>query len=140
MSLDSIVVDIVEWQRETFPKATTHSRKTHLSKELKELKTALDEGRIDWLEVADVLFMIIALADGEDVDLEGLLEDKFDINKNRVWGEPDEDGVVEHVRYSYENTEIVEIPRISEAELEELKQLNIRAENLIKNMIEGSSK
>ena len=136
-SIDDVVTEIVLWQRETFKQATTHSRKTHLIKELKELKKELKRGNIDWHEVADVLFMIIALADGEDMNLVDVLSEKLEINRARVWGEPDKDGVVEHVRdnrhFSYAATKIIEMPKFTEQELEEIRQLNRRVETLIES-------
>lgn len=94
MSLNQTVHDILAWQKETFPKANRHSVKTHLLRELGEY--IVDP--YNWEEAADVVFLMLALMEIEGVTLEEILQHKLGINRARVWGEPDEDGVVEHVR------------------------------------------
>jgi NTP pyrophosphatase (non-canonical NTP hydrolase) len=85
---------IDEWQRATFPPSTAASKLAHLRKELVELEAApTDAG-----EIADCIMLLVGVASLAGVDVQQALEDKLAVNKQRRWGEPDADGVVEHVR------------------------------------------
>lgn len=69
----------------------------HLVKELGEL---LDAPR-DRMEYADCLMLLLDAyrkAGGTADDLVQACFQKLEINKQREWGEPDENGVVEHIR------------------------------------------
>ncbi len=69
----------------------------HLIKELKEL----EENPVDILEHADVLLLVLDIMSQAHKDVDTVIDAAFfklDINRNREWGEPDEDGCVEHVR------------------------------------------
>lgn len=96
-TLDAVVGDILAWQVETFTHRTPHSITKHLLKEAAELHAAPS----DHEEWADVVFLAVALIqDGTENaprDLIGALRAKLAINKVRTWGEPDADGVMEHV-------------------------------------------
>jgi len=91
----------------------------HLKKEVDELidstkKTKLllgdDSTYVDELtdqidktdmEFADCFMLLLDAASHSYIDAEqliGLSYKKMEINKNRKWGEPDENGVVEHVK------------------------------------------
>ena len=51
-------------------------------------------------ELADCLTLLLDVAAHEFIDVDELLaasEEKMEINKKRKWGEPDENGVVEHI-------------------------------------------
>lgn len=93
-SLDDIVRDANAWQREAFPFGTAASAARHLLKEAHELF----ENPTDPEEMADALLLVAAVADRAGVDLKEAAAAKLAKNKARVWGEPDEHGVVEHVR------------------------------------------
>lgn len=93
-SLDATLAEVVAWQAETFPVATSRSRVEHLRREVLELV----EDPSDPEEMADVLMLLAGLAAGEGVDLHAALRTKLEKNRARQWGEPDEHGVVEHVR------------------------------------------
>lgn len=110
--------DIGEWQNRTFKQATLQSVFNHLKKEMKEvqevinrykeLETQFDdcfweedaEDARDQLknELADVIILVVALADLGIIDLEQAVKDKMVINKARKWGKPDSQGVVEHIK------------------------------------------
>lgn len=101
---------IVAWQKETFPDATALSKIAHLKKELPELEEAIElemaikDGTISMstlMEFADCFFLLFGSAAATGLDYETIvsaIEQKFEINKARKWGKPDENGVVEHIR------------------------------------------
>ncbi len=90
--LDDLLEEVRAWQRETFPHATPASVAKHLLKEAKELEKRPDDDH----EVADIQ-MLIAGARPAAV-LVAAVRNKLEVCKNRTWGTPDTDGVVEHVR------------------------------------------
>ncbi len=94
MTLDSLKEVIEAWQKQTFPGATPESCRHHLRRELKELC----EVPSDRLEMADIFFLLVAVARTEGVDLAQAVLDKLAINMRREWGKPDAQGVVTHVR------------------------------------------
>jgi NTP pyrophosphatase (non-canonical NTP hydrolase) len=65
----------------------------HLKKEVDELAESHDPE-----EAADCLILLLHHAHkcGYDLMIEAFK--KFEINRQRRWGRPDEDGVVEHIR------------------------------------------
>lgn len=92
--LDSALDEAHAWARATFPTETTEGVVKHLQKEVGELaKEPGDPG-----EIADVLILLARLADRHGIDLAEAVRDKLAILRTREWGEPDADGVVEHVR------------------------------------------
>ena len=69
----------------------------HLLKEVGELA----DHPYDEMEYADCLLLILDAASNAGIGADDLLNacwEKLDINRVREWGEPDESGVVEHVR------------------------------------------
>lgn len=94
--------EITKWQKETFGQATTLSKLAHLSEELTELRLAIDFDKSDKkLEFADCFFLLFgaAAADGMTYDdICKAISEKFEINKQRKWGKPNADGVVNHIR------------------------------------------
>jgi NTP pyrophosphatase (non-canonical NTP hydrolase) len=48
-------------------------------------------------ELADVYILLCAVAGLTEIDLNLYVRDKMGVNKNRKWGKPDNDGVVEHI-------------------------------------------
>lgn len=97
-----------EWGEETFPHSTPQSCAAHLEREVRELQYELANlgGRGDWQkareraqeELADCYLLLLHLAHKLGLDLELAASVKHVINKGREWGEPDAEGVVEHVR------------------------------------------
>jgi len=74
-----------------------HGAIAHLAKEVQELA----EHPHDWMEYVDCLTLLLDAASNAHINIDALLEvawDKLDENRHREWGEPDADGVVEHVR------------------------------------------
>lgn len=93
-SLDLLSIECTEWANATFPKATQFSRAEHLRREAVEL---LDDPN-NSSEMADVFMLLGHLANHAGVDLAAAVRTKLEENRQRTWGEPDHDGVVEHVR------------------------------------------
>lgn len=104
--------NISTWQDQTFDKATIESIKSHLAEEVLELvgeeifKKALlkheknnkiDEDN-DNEESADIVLLLNHLAHKSGFNLLDETLNKFEKNKKRKWGKPDENGVVNHVK------------------------------------------
>ena len=99
---------IIEWQDATFPKATVDSKIQHLQREIAELIHAVndEDHLIDFskrravrYEFADCFFLLFGAAAKYGMDYTDICDaiyEKFTINKNRKWGSPDSQGVVEH--------------------------------------------
>ena len=94
--------EICKWQKETFPKSTAHSKSCHLRQEVEELIDDLETG--NWkrrLEFADCFILLYgaAAADGMTLqDITDAMHEKMEINYKRKWGNPDENGVVNHIK------------------------------------------
>ena len=94
-SLDALFTEIAEWTMATFPSQTPASAVKHAKKEIDhELLNDPANGE----EQADVVMLMIAAAASSGNDLKAELRRKLAINRQREWGEPDADGVVEHKR------------------------------------------
>lgn len=101
---------ITDWQDKTFGKATTFSKIAHLSEEIIELTNALQDvdhtfyhakERSKKLEWADCFILLFGAAKSDGMSYQDILDcidDKMVINKNRKWGEPKENGVVNHIK------------------------------------------
>jgi len=94
--------EITEWQKETFGKATAKSKVIHLLDEVLELKNDLDNNNPDIrLEYADCILLIYGSAHANGMSYEDIcsaVDEKMKINKSRIWGKPDENGVVNHIK------------------------------------------
>ena len=90
-----------EWAEATFPKSTVGYCLTHLEREVKELDDSFmdsSEGDdCDAEELADCFLILLHLAHKTNVSLFDEARKKFAKNQTRTWGEPDADGVVEHI-------------------------------------------
>lgn len=118
--LQNLMDEIREWSDATFG---THKRNPaivhHLKKEVKELIEAINEtnacgvdegigigefGRAvkkTRMEYADCFMLLLDSASHFGISAEELLiatQQKLEINKDRKWGKPDANGVVEHIR------------------------------------------
>lgn len=93
-TLDSVLTEVVAWQRQTFTYATPASITEHLRREAIEL--ADDPTNLS--ELADVMLLVAGLASNLGADLTTIVAEKLAINRRRTWGQPDAAGVVEHVR------------------------------------------
>lgn len=97
--------EITAWQKQTFGQATTLSKIEHLKQEIIELELDVTANEVNRrLEFADCFFLLFgaAAADGMTYqDICNAVQEKFEINKKRQWGEPDENGVVKHIKSLY---------------------------------------
>lgn len=92
--LGPVIKEAISWGDATFPHETLRSLAIHIRKEARELW----RNPTDPHEIADVLMLTFALAHMAGVDPVAALREKLAICKAREWGEPDADGVTEHVR------------------------------------------
>lgn len=90
-TLDALRVASIEFANATFTTASPHSKAEHLRREAVELADAPH----DTEEMADVFLLLAHLSDGHD--LAGAVSRKLAKNRARKWGQPDADGVVEHL-------------------------------------------
>lgn len=94
--------EITSWQKETFGSATAYSKICHLEEEVKELKDDLViQSPNRRLEFADCFLLLFgsAAADGMSYqDIQDAIQEKFEINKKRKWGKPDQNGVINHIK------------------------------------------
>jgi len=107
-TLDTLRVEVIAWQHETFVHRTARSIATHLEREAIELRREVQVQSTPWCEgnpraeqplegeIADVQLLLWGLADEVGVDLVAAVRAKLERNKRRTWGPPDADGVVEH--------------------------------------------
>lgn len=93
--------EATRWQEETFPRATALSKAHHLKKEVKELIVSIETSDPNRrLEYADCFLLIFGSAKANGMSYEDIcnaIKEKLEICKNRKWGEPDENGVQEHI-------------------------------------------
>lgn len=115
-TLQQLAESIAAWQGRTFDqsKASSAGAVEHLRREANELwELFWKEGdgsqkQIEkWMrpntsdvgeEAADVFFMLVQLSVSEGFDLRSAIASKYAKNIKRDWKEPDEHGVVEHVK------------------------------------------
>ena len=103
-------IEISKWQKETFGQATPLSKLAHLAQEMVELKDAItnEDHTIDHeairktkMEYADCFFLLFGSAAAYGMSYKDIcdsIQKKFEINKRRKWGKPDENGVVNHLK------------------------------------------
>lgn len=94
LRLDDVLAEVNIWQREAFPTETHTAVIEHLRREAYELW----QKPHDQDEWADVLMLMADAADRLGTPLAAVVARKLAICRERVWGEPDESGVVEHIR------------------------------------------
>lgn len=102
--MNLLQADVLSWAQQTFPRSTVDATCKHLAKEAAEIAAAYlaDEGRERLAEeCGDVLLILLHVSARMGIDWYDLLDAataKLEVNKVRQWGQPDADGVVEHVR------------------------------------------
>jgi len=99
---------VTEWQKATFGEATSLSKLSHLQQEVKELFDSIclyedGEPNIDdvRMEFADCFILLYGAASSFGLSLFEInkaIGDKMTINKQRKWGKPDANGVVNHIK------------------------------------------
>jgi NTP pyrophosphatase (non-canonical NTP hydrolase) len=127
--LQNIMNSIAEWSDATFgDKQRNPALLHHLKKEVSELIEAIEKYELHkkvnykkhhsfkttaqnkleenvFEEYADCMMLLLDSAHHFGIssfDLARFIHKKLEINKARIWGKPDENGVVEHIRENYE--------------------------------------
>jgi len=98
-------ISITNWQDKTFPNATVFSKVKHLEEEVKELLHDITWERKTNIksEFADCILLIYGACSKYGLsydDINNAIDDKMKINMERKWGEPNSDGVVNHIKTS----------------------------------------
>lgn len=83
-----------EWAAITFPTSSDDSRIEHIRREIEELQSKPS----DPLEAADIFLLLLHHAHMNGYDLMTAAKKKFEIIKKRKWHEPDEKGVMHHIK------------------------------------------
>lgn len=91
--INDLVHKVGVWSNKTFDRATPSSILAHLKLEVQELS----DNPTDVEEAADCVLLLFHLAHKQGWNLEQAIFNKFYKNQNRRWGEPNPDGVVEHI-------------------------------------------
>lgn len=91
---DAVLSDYLAWSLRQFPGSTPASVAAHIRKEAAELAAEPTSAE----ELADIVALAFHSAARQGFDLTGTLAAKLPVLKARTWGEPDADGVVEHVK------------------------------------------
>lgn len=84
--------EVTAWASATFPGQTPKSKADHLLDEAGELNDDPSDGE----EMADILILLLNLAEMHRLDLFAEAEKKMKKNRARTWGKPDARGVVRH--------------------------------------------
>ena len=94
--------EITQWQRETFGEATPFSKIAHLREEIVELEDDLfAQAKDRRLEFADCFLLLFGAASADGMSYEDIclaIDEKMVINRGRSWGNPNELGVVNHIK------------------------------------------
>lgn len=96
-TLETILDKIFEWSLDVFgpgPESVKAGAK-HLLREAQEL---VESDGTDPMEIADIVIIASNIAKRQGYDLAEIVSQKFEILKTREWGEPDHEGVIEHVK------------------------------------------
>ncbi|WP_394749593.1 dATP/dGTP pyrophosphohydrolase domain-containing protein [Spongiimicrobium salis] len=107
--------EISKWQEKTFGKATSLSKMAHLKQEIIELEKELifwNQNKESFThteankitkqrEFADCFILLFGAAASDGMTYEEIcncIEEKMQINYSRKWGEPNKNGVVNHIK------------------------------------------
>lgn len=94
--------EVTEWQEATFSVINPIGLLNHLEQEVEELKSDIRNDNPDKrLEYADCFILLMGAAKADGMSYEDIcqaISEKLEINKKRVWGEPDSNGVINHVK------------------------------------------
>lgn len=97
-----LFTDVTDWQGATFKTIDSLGLVYHLEQELDELKTDILRLNPDKrLEFADCFILLMGAAKADGMSYEDIcqaISEKLEINKKRTWGEPDSNGVINHVK------------------------------------------
>jgi len=102
--MQKIFREVTAWQQATFKEATPESLTKHLRNEVDELLAETQRGTVDdatKYEIADCFFLLFGIADRLGIDYDDIriaIIEKLQINKERLWREPNKEGLYLHVR------------------------------------------
>ena len=97
VDMNDLQYDLKSWTEKQFPTRSLESITNHLKKEIQELLDDPD----DIMEFADCFMLLLDAASYQGhkmSDIWRAMGKKLEINKNRQWGEPNEEGFVEHIK------------------------------------------
>lgn len=98
--------EISKWQNETFGQATSLSKLAHLEQETFELEHDIQNNNPDRrLEFADCFILLFGCAASDGMSYENIIaciNEKMAINRTRKWGNPDSNGVVNHIEEDFD--------------------------------------
>jgi NTP pyrophosphatase (non-canonical NTP hydrolase) len=91
-------VSITGWSTQTFGNRTALATAVRANKEMAELLSALENGEdeVARKEVADVVIVLMQVAQRLNIDLDAEIQRKMEINEKRNWRKM-EDGSFQHV-------------------------------------------
>jgi NTP pyrophosphatase (non-canonical NTP hydrolase) len=93
---------ITTWQKNTFKQATPLSKIAHLRQEIEELAIDIKNNNPNQnLEFADCFILLFGAANSAGMSYQNIIDainQKMEINYQRKWGKPNEDGVVNHLK------------------------------------------
>ncbi len=97
------ILEVVKWQKETFPTASPGSKIAHLKQEVEELENDVAGGNLIGAqkEFADCFLLLFGAAYASGYswkDIWQFIDWKMQVNKKRKWGKPDANGVVNHIK------------------------------------------
>ena len=95
--------EVTRWQKNVFKdKINTFGLLTHLVDEAYETQSAVKHNDPDKrLEFADCFILLMGAAKADGMSYEDIcqaIKEKLEINKKRVWNEPDSNGVINHIK------------------------------------------
>lgn len=95
-------IAITTWQHKKFKHATALSKIAHLKQEIEELIADLKNNNPEQnMEFADCFILLFGAANSAGLNYQNIIEaidEKMKINYSRNWGNPNEDGVVNHLK------------------------------------------
>lgn len=94
MASVELLEQVADWSVAMWPTQQSGSLIKHIQKEISELEDNPTDGE----EMADIIILLCRVARNARVNLLEEVERKFAIVQTRQWQEPDENGVIEHVR------------------------------------------
>jgi len=94
--------EVTDWQESTFEVIETQGLLNHLEQEVFETCNAVRTIDPDkHLEFADCFILLMGAAKADGMSYEDIcqaISEKLEINKKRVWNEPDSNGVINHIK------------------------------------------
>jgi hypothetical protein len=110
MNLNDLQREVGQWGKETFPHSSIATITEHLRREAVELQQNIERWQVQqkpvkddvvWpttiQEVTGIILLTLHIAHRKGFSFADVLRGSFEEVKTRKWGEPDADGVVEHI-------------------------------------------